>query len=221
MSVLDRICGFIVPHLCVGCSYEGTLLCSACRLKLLSVDSGCFSCQKSTKNQLSCSDCIIKTGLLAVHTATTYDDIAKELVWRLKFTGARQAATVMVKVMAQCYAPPRNTYVVPIPTATGRARQRGYDQAVLLAMNYAQQTGASYLHCLRRLGQKQQRGAGRNERKQQLEGVYRLVKAKQLVGSKVLLIDDVTTTGATLEAAAKILLTAGAKNVQAVVFAKA
>lgn len=221
MSVLDLICGLIAPHLCVGCRFEGTLLCPECRVKLISTESACYSCRKPTENYQSCDECFQKTGLRAVHTATTYDNLAKELIWRLKFTGAIAAAAVMAESMTSRYTPPRGTIVVPIPTATGRARQRGYDQAVELAKAYAVQSNAKYLHCLRRLGQKRQRGADRDDRKQQLLGMYRVVKANQLVNARLLLLDDVSTTGATLEAATTILLESGAQSVEAIVFAKA
>lgn len=221
MSVLDAICGLIAPHLCVGCRREGTLLCPECRVGLIPPESTCFNCKTPTENYKSCDDCFRGTGLRAVYTVTSYDDIAKELVWRLKFTGARAAATVMAQAMAATYAPPCGTVVVPVPTATGRVRQRGYDQAVVLAKAYAEFTKKDYQHCLRRLGQKRQRGADRDDRKRQLKGMYRLVNNKKLLNARILLIDDVSTTGATLEAAATILLESGAQSVEAIVFAKA
>jgi ComF family protein len=111
--------------------------------------------------------------------------------------------------------------IVPAPTATSRARHRGYDQAALIARSLATKTEVQYLPVLRRSGQHHQVGSNRAERLRQLQNAYRVIRPANIVGKHVLLIDDVLTTGATLEAAAKVLKAAGAKRVSGVVFARA
>ena len=111
----------------------------------------------------------------------------------------------------------RHWLVVPIPTATTRVRQRGYDQAKLLARAIARQTGLRYTNCLVRQGQAHQVGASRQARHNQLEGALRVKKTVQ--GVCIILVDDVTTTGATLEAAASVLRQAGAQQIEALTFA--
>ncbi|MDL2341577.1 MAG: phosphoribosyltransferase family protein [Patescibacteria group bacterium] len=127
----------------------------------------------------------------------------------------------MAQAFAALYQPPATTIVVPLPTATSRVRQRGYDQAALLARNYSKLTGLSCLPCLARVGQQHQRGASRQQRLEQLQRAYRVKRRFSLAGASVLLVDDVTTTGASLRAAADTLLRAGATQVSAIVFAQA
>ena len=221
MSVLDRIIASIAPFDCVGCGAEGRLLCQICSAKILVPDAVCFRCLKPMTDNQTCGDCVQVTNLAALRQASTYSDVAKALVWRLKFTGARRAADEMALCLAAVNRPQRGVYIVPVPTATSRVRQRGYDQAALLAQAYAKRTGNTYLACLARLGHMQQRGASRSARLQQLGGQYRITNRRLLQGARVLLVDDVATTGATLQAAAETLHSAGVINIEAIVFARA
>lgn len=221
MSVLESLIDFFAPHTCAGCGVEGELLCSTCQSGMSYAEPLCFVCKNLSLGFATCEECIEATSLTAVVVAAHYGGIAKELVWRLKFTGARAAAKAITRCMAQKHVVDTDTFIVPVPTATRRIRQRGYDQAALLAQNYAKQTGVSYLPCLHRYGQKQQRGSSRDERMIQLEGKYEVKNKRSVDGKKILLIDDVTTTGATLEEAARTLLSAGAVQVSALVFARA
>lgn len=151
--------------------------------------------------------------------AAVYEGPPKEMVWRLKFHGARKASHLMAAHMARQVVD-ADAYLVPVPTATSRVRQRGYDQAKLLARELSRQTRLPYLDCLMRGGQAHQVGASRTQRLQQLAKAYRLKKAALVRGADIILVDDVITTGATLEAAAKVLRVAGARHVDAIVYAQ-
>lgn len=110
--------------------------------------------------------------------------------------------------------------VVPVPTATERVRQRGFDHARLLAKKVAEQLDLELVVPLRRYGQANQVGARRALRLKQQEGVYQITAPEKVAGRNVLIIDDVVTTGATLRAVTKALRRAGAKRVDALIFAK-
>lgn len=150
-----------------------------------------------------------------------YEGVAKSLVWRLKFGSARAASGEMAKMIADKYNLSASTLLVPVPTATSRKRLRGYDQAQLLAREIARIERVPYHNGLRRLGQHKQVGASRRQRLTQLDSAFRVSGKSLLKGAHIVLIDDVVTTGATLEAAAKTLKAAGAKRVEAIVFAQA
>jgi ComF family protein len=113
------------------------------------------------------------------------------------------------------------TVVVPVPTATDRRRRRGYDQATLIARALARRQDLAHVPCLRRLGRAHQVGAGRAQRLAQLAGAFVVVRPDRIRGKHVVLVDDVITTGATFEAAARALHQAGAARVSAVTFARA
>lgn len=221
MSILDALISFIAPFDCLGCNREGQILCDDCARGLKLAPSICYRCEVETAAFQTCPACSKSTALQALRPAAIYGGTAKAIVWRLKFTGAQAAAVSIAKVMASLFQPQFDTYIVPVPTASSRARQRGFDQAALIAKAYARLTGTAYLPCLTRFGQKQQRGSKGLERRQQLNGMYAVTKLNKIKGSNILLIDDVATTGATLEAAAETLRLGGAQNIQALVFTRA
>jgi predicted amidophosphoribosyltransferase len=108
-----------------------------------------------------------------------------------------------------------------VPTAPQRVRERGYDQAALIAKELAIRSKLPYHTLLARTGTQRQLGQQRAVRKEQMTGAFRSLDKIDLQDKHVLLIDDVLTTGATCEAAARALRQAGAKRVSAAVFAVA
>ena len=110
--------------------------------------------------------------------------------------------------------------VIPIPTATSRTRNRSFDHSGLLARKVASKLNLKYFPALGRVGQSRQVGAKRTVRLTQAEDKYYVRFPSMVKGSRILLIDDVVTTGATLRAATKALRSAGARRVDALVFAK-
>ncbi len=113
-----------------------------------------------------------------------------------------------------------NAIVVYIPTANRRVRERGYDQAQLIAREFAHRRRLPCQALLRRHGATRQLGASRQQRQQQLQTAFYCPYPQKVVGRSIILIDDVLTTGATIEAASRVLCQAGATNVTALLFAQ-
>lgn len=159
---------------------------------------------------------------MSVQVACRYESGAKDALWQLKFGNARMASVDVATAMEKTFENiDKNAIVVHIPTATSRVRMRGYDQAALIARACARSASLRHISLLMRLGQQRQVGLKRSERLSQLENAYRVKNPGIVRGAHIVLIDDVITTGATLEAAAKTLKQAGAKKIEAVIFAQA
>jgi ComF family protein len=220
MSLLDTLVATFAPHDCLGCGAEGVLLCSECRGLFSQIPERCYRCKKLSTGNKTCASCRSSSALHTVRAVTVYDFIAKDVVWLLKFRGAQAAASEMAALMA-VFDFDENALFVHIPTATTRVRQRGYDQARLIARELSRATGIVSLSLLTRMGQHHQVGASRERRVTQLKTAFRVTNPDAVKDADIILIDDVLTTGATLEAAAKTLKTAGAKRVDALVFAQA
>ncbi len=151
---------------------------------------------------------------------TDYTGAAQQLIYGLKFDRKQAAASIIGHRMQRMLPDVGDVAVVPVPTAARRVRQRGYDQAVLIGRDLGRRlSGASYCPVLRRRGHARQVGAGRSARLQQLGGALWVARPVAIRGRHVILVDDVVTTGATLEAAALPLRLAGAASVSAIVFA--
>lgn len=219
--LLNTILSTLAPHECLGCGREGSLLCTNCVSGLITLPERCYRCHVLSPSGKTCAACRRQTALFAVHAGTAYQGTAKELVWHLKFQGAQAAAEDMATLLARRFTFDKDTLFVPVPTATSRVRQRGYDQAQLLARELGRTMGVPYLSCLRRLGQHHQVGSGRQARLTQLRHAYRCIRPELVRNVHVVLVDDVLTSGATLEAAAKVIKAGGAKRVSALVFAQA
>ena len=205
MSFIDTVLSKLAPHDCLGCGREGRLLCPRCLVALPAAP---------TLTALS-------PGLDSVSAAVIYGGLAKQLVWKLKSSGAQEAALVMSERMTPLLADYKNAVLVSVPTATSRVRQRGYDQSYLLARALARKAGLPWMKCLVRMGQAHQVGANREIRRRQLKDAFRVVQQRFVSGAHIILIDDVVTTGSTLEAAARLLKHNGAARVDAITFAYA
>mgnify|MGYP001567554644 FL=1 len=207
---------------------EGDLLCSGCLAGLPDVPERCYRCHRASIQGQTCTDCLRTSYLLNVQVGTNYEGYAKDLIWRLKLAGAQAAASVMASRLAPLLVSRSkslqpNTHpllIVPLPTATSRVRQRGYDQARLLARELSRQTGIHGLGLLARSGQAHQHGLSRQQRLTQMEQVFRVTRPQLVSEASIILVDDVVTTGASLEAAARALHQAGAAHISAVVFAR-
>lgn len=220
MIGIEAILQLLAPFDCLGCSQEGTLFCKACRNKHFKALAGyCYRCLSPVASSRLCPACRAATALENVWVAAEYDALARQLVQCLKFGRARSAAQLIAQTMHKQLPAFPAAIVVPIPTANRRVRERGYDQASLIAHQFAKRRGLFCQPLLRRQGSTRQVGANRTTRRTQLQGAFYFAgPSKQLPGS-IILVDDVLTTGATIEAAAIALKEAGAAHVSAALFA--
>jgi len=194
------------------------LLCGTCAQQLTTLPGRCYRCLRPSLSGLTCPDCSAISSLHRVQAATAYAGVAKELVWRLKSAGAKTAPRHMADLLVSRLSVTPRTVIIPVPTATSRVRSRGYDQAKLLAHELSRKTRLPYRDCLVRSGKTRQVGTSRRQRLNQLHDAFRVKNARNLTAMDVLLVDDVMTTGATLEIAATTLRSAGAGRVEAAVF---
>jgi ComF family protein len=152
--------------------------------------------------------------------SSKYAGASKELVRFLKFQRIKVSANIIANWLDDSLPPlHESTIVTAIPTANKRVRLRGYDQAQLIAKHFAKKRRLRRMNLLSRVTTTRQVGASRTERFVQLENAFRLQKNHKLAGQRILLVDDVLTTGATLESAAKILKESGVTTIEAAIFA--
>jgi ComF family protein len=172
----------------------------------------------------TCQRCrVVRPSFTAVRSVFVYEAAAREAVHALKFRGLSAIAPAMATLMAQRLAEwsPPVASVVPVPLAGSRRRQRGYNQSELLAKELSRLTGiplAAKALARSRSTSPQYRLADRDERRRNVSDAFR--RGKEPPQGSVLLIDDVITTGATLDACARMLLEAGATSVFALTFAR-
>jgi len=225
MSFAEFLVSTVAPHTCVGCGREGRLLCADCAGDLRPAVGRCYRCHRVADSGKTCAGCSAQTGLARVRPLVLYERNAKDLVWRLKFERARAGAAEIGRLLAPLlvdeYGQSSAAILAHVPTATSRVRRRGYDQAALIVKTLARESGLPYASLLLRAGQQRQVGGSREKRRAQIKDAFRVRNPQKIQGAHIILVDDVITTGATLEAATATLKAAGAKKVEAIVFAQA
>lgn len=221
MNLIDTTIGLIAPHHCVECGNSGAVLCKECAFGTIQLPSICYVCAKATKAYAPCSAHGSLNKPKSVFVALAYSGIAKELVHAYKFDCKRAGAKDIAFVM-DLWLPfiNPNSVFTWVPTLPKHTRQRGFDHTKLLAKEFGKLRGLKPKATLDRIGATSQVGANKIQRKKQLNNAFVISNTVNVKAKDIVLIDDVVTTGATIEACARVLHTAGAVSVSAVAFAR-
>ncbi len=203
----------LYPPRCVLCGAGGVFLCERCIEALPAADGPrCDRCWLPLRGD-ACLACLMEPGQLAhLRAVFRYERGVRQVVHAFKFSGQSSLAPDIGRLMAGAYTQHglEADVIVPVPLTGARQRARGYNQALLMANEVSKLNGVPVLEALRRTGNSvaQASSASAEERHRNVEGVFRLAKGRDVSGARVLLIDDVATTGATLNACAAVLLAA-------------
>ncbi len=214
----------VFPPRCVTCKEFGAYICPACRpLMMLAGQPRCGVCWMPSGERI-CETCRYRRPAFSgARSAFVYEGPARDAVLALKFEGIAAIARTMGVPMAERLVEwdPDISAIVPVPLGGSRKRSRGYNQSALLAREISRLTGIPVTAdaLVRRRSTPPQVGqADWEARRDNVEGAFSA--GRRSVAGGVLLIDDVITTGATLDACARVLLTAGSGPVFALTFAR-
>ena len=237
MSLLAALLDVVLAPVCLGCDGAirpgdpARLVCRRCRTRLQPIPApSCMRCGAPLRTTgrgrgPDCPECAEwPLELVAARAVCTLAPPADRLVHQLKYRGWRGLAPVLAARMADLSVPGAHAPVlcVPVPTSARRGRERGYNQAALLAEAFASLTGRRCVHALRRgAGQRTQTTLQPLARRANVAGAFAAVAPDELADAHVMLIDDVLTTGATAGECARTLAGAGACCVTLVTFARA
>lgn len=219
-----RALDLVFPPRCVGCEEFGALVCELCAGTMTpAAPPRCDVCW-TLHGEQGCRHCGQSPPAFSqLRSAVVYEGVSRDAVLALKFRGLSSIAPLLAAGLAssvEAWNPPVDA-IVPVPLAPGRKRGRGYDQAELLAKELARTTG---IHCETRALRRRGATAPQTEQPDEVARRKNVEKAfgpgtRRLSGG-VLLIDDVVTTGSTLDACARVLLEEGADAVYALTFAR-
>ena len=217
MSAIAELVALLAPPACLVCGAgvpAAARLCDLCVEELPWLAPGCPRCALPSHRPGGCPAAGAAFDSAAAPMA--YLGPARALVGALKFRGALPVAAMMAEQVAAALDL-RGEAIVAVPPAPRRRRRRGFDPAGALAAELSERVGLPLAAALRRGNAPRQVGTDRGSRR---DGSRLAVSATGPAPAQVLLVDDVHTTGTTLDACARALRAAGAERIEAVTYAR-
>ena len=222
----------LFPTLCMQCKKDGLILCSNCMDSLPSFAPQCISCgivvpgSERAPPGRTCLSCRKKTIIYAYISPLQYrNELVRTLIHDYKYRRISSLHARCVELLIRHIAYykiiiPSDAIAVAIPLHARRQRVRGFNQAELLAKGFAERMGISFHTALVRVRPTvSQMSLPRSLRLTNMSDAFSLSESADIKGKTILLFDDVKTTGATLEEAARILKKGGARRVWAMTLA--
>ena len=178
----------------------------------------CFWCNKLTNRGKTCPTCVRKTSLTGAIIPYRFTGHMKDIMYGLKYNGNQNLAKLLANKMSLHFEITQFDCVSFVPSTGKSQRKRGYNQAKLLAREVARQTGLPLQSTLLRLSHTDQIGLNRAQRLASVQDNFMV--CRKVANTNILLVDDVITTGATINECARALKLAGAKSVWGLAVAK-
>lgn len=203
---------------------ESLPLCTSCFYRVSPVGRYCFFCGSHDPLEPSCGCDLRPSGLNSLYALCRYQGEWREVLHRFKYRGQLNLAYPLGKALARSLLVFQvNEFpnlVVPVPLHPAREKERGFNQSLLMARHVARALRVPLKKVLSRSRNTvTQTHLSRKERQENVRGAFEIKKEFRLKGARVLLIDDIFTTGATMREAAKVLRRAGAAEVRGAVAA--
>jgi ComF family protein len=216
----------LFPRWCVGCGREGDFICPACLKSQARITPPlCPRCGQPQLNANLCPACVgWPAEIDGIRAPFKFDGVIRQAIHELKYNNLRAMAAFLGQMLSDYLAanPLPAEVLVPVPLHPKRLRERGYNQSRLLALELAKLSGLPLVdeHLVReRHTTPQARTPNVDERRRNVADAF-TCRDRRLEEKQVLLIDDVATSGATLDACARALKESGASSVWGLVLAK-
>ncbi len=222
------------PKFCISCRKEGRYICFDCTLFLSEATSTCPACLKEERSFKTHKRCKGKEDLDGVVALYDYEGLMKKLIYELKHESLVEISQEVVEhgfLMMNNnknrffyfldFLYDKKTVITYVPLEKKKENERGFNQAKEAAKTVARFTGKKTFSCLVKLKENRpQKNLNKKERVENVRDVFLINKALLEVPTKVVIVDDVYTSGATLKECTKVLKSSGVKEVWGFVLAR-
>ncbi|MFA5323765.1 MAG: ComF family protein [Smithella sp.] len=236
-EVFSNLSEVIFPPKCLGCaeiikSSNGQIFCSTCNGEINFINGSiCPVCgttfSDSPAESHLCGDCLEKRPYFSYARAVfSYEDIILNAIHQFKYNRNISIGEMLASFMADFSFPGINytdyCMIIPVPLHIKRLRERGFNQSLILARTIGekQQIPVNFSLLKRKKFTLTQTGSNKKERKQNIKGAFEVSDPRKIVDKNIILVDDVYTTGATVNECAKTLIKAGAQRVSVLTIAR-
>lgn len=216
----------LFPQRCLGCGKAGILICPSCQSSLpILAPPLCPLCGRPQLSGILCPSCIRwQAEIDGIRSPFRFDGVTRQAIHQLKYRNLRTLATPLARLLNNYLAghPVPGDVLVPVPLHPKRLKERGYNQSALLASELGKLTNLPIMEdCLvrRQHTSPQAKTATVEERRSNVSEAF-VCRSDGLRNRQVILIDDVATSGATLNACAQALKASGATSVWGLVMAR-
>ncbi len=229
MKLLD----LFFPKKCIGCGKFGGYICEECQVGLWEEDQICPACRRASRYGLKHKYCHQPYSLDGVSCFWAYEALARKLIIKAKFNYYFDYLSELIVNSSELLIRPeyaelawfisQNPVIVPVPLHPTRLRERGFNQAEVIARHLEKLFNLSFANLLiRTKNTEHQVGKNREYRMKNIEGAFKfsILNYQLSIPKAVLLVDDVWTTGSTMTECAKTLKQAGVKKVWGLVLTR-
>lgn len=237
IEALNDVSDVIFPPQCLGCAeilhpQSGQLFCPVCKEKIKFITGNlCPICGRayfdSPAESHLCGNCLgNKPYFSCARAVASYETLILETIHQFKYGRNLSIGSALASFLADFSFPDFefqvSSLIVPVPLHIKKLRERGFNQSLILAnaLGEKQRIPVNFSLLKRRKFTLTQTGLNRTEREKNVKGAFAVSDKKKVAGKNVILIDDVYTTGATINECAKTLIKAGAQKVAVLTLAR-
>jgi ComF family protein len=236
--ILAGLSDIIFPPRCLTCDtilthHENPPFCGACYSKIHFIQSSLCPCcgipfAGADGGSHLCGDCIVsKSAFFAARAVGRYETTLLEAIHRFKYNGRISIGEILGKLMAKFAYPAFNigdySLIMPVPLHPKKLRERGFNQSVVLAREVSRRFHISldFMTLRRHVYTEPQISLGKKEREANVHGVFSVTDSVKVKGQKIILVDDVYTSGSTVKECARVLMKNRADRVAVLTLARA
>ena len=214
MEIIENILNLIYPPVCGFCGKIcNEYLCKKCEIKIKKYEI--VSVRKNNNTYFKEILCIFK-----------YEDLIRNILIKYKFQNKSYLYKTFIKIILKnkkiCGFLKNYDIIIPVPISKKRNRQRGYNQSYLIAREIAKQINLKHeKNCfVKQKDTIEQSKLDKNQRKINVQNAYKIIDKEKIINKKIILLDDIYTTGNTVNECAKMLEQAGARMIGVLTIAK-
>jgi ComF family protein len=236
-EVLNDLSEVIFPPLCLSCAeimhpFNGQIFCRACEEQIHFITGSiCHICgttfPDSPAESHLCGECLEKKPhFTSARAIFSYKDIILNAIHKFKYKRDLSSGGILASFMAEFSFPDVDfadySLIMPVPLHIKRLRERGFNQALILAraIGEKRKIAVDFSILKRHKFSLTQTGSNKKERKHNIGGAFEVSDRKKIAGKNIILVDDVYTTGATVNECAKTLIKEGAQRVSVLTLAR-